>query len=202
MNISKNNLFQLSNITLFGFAALGLLLVHFGQDLSIQELFFLGSPVYIQLGIGFLYGAITALLAVALVNLKTMDSMTGVFIKMFSKLNVRLEDIVFYSFCAGFGEEMLFRAGLQPIFGIWPTALFFVAIHGYLNFKNWKMMLYGVLLVFISAGFGYLFNWYGIFTAIVAHMVFDIIMFYYLIFVRAKRMDTTASVSENEHLTE
>lgn len=192
MNISKKNLYQLSNITLFGFAALGLFLVHFGQDISIKELFFIGKPIYIQLGIGALYGALTALLAVCLVNFKTMDSMTGVFIKMFSNLNVRLEDIVFYSFCAGFGEELLFRAGLQPIFGIWPTAIFFVAIHGYLNPRNWKMLIYGLLLVFISAGFGYLFDWYGIFAAIIAHMIFDIIMFYYLIFIRAKKARSKA----------
>lgn len=191
MNISKKNLYQLSNLTLFGFSALGLMLVYFGQEKSAKELFFSGIPVHFQLLTGFGFGLSTAVIAVFLVNLKTMDSMTGVFRDMFNRLNIRLEDIVFYSFCAGFGEELLFRAGLQPILGIWPTAIFFVAIHGYLNPRNWKMLLYGVLLVFISAGFGYLFEWYGIYAAIVAHMVFDIVMFYYLIFVRKNDKPST-----------
>ncbi len=160
---------------------IGLLMVHFFQDISIRDMFFQGWAIHWQILIGIVYGVLTALVALALISRKKMRSVSAPFFEMFMKVDLELEDIVFYSFCAGFGEELLFRAGVQDFFGLWPTAIFFVAIHGYLNPKNWRIFIYGFLLVFVSAGFGYLYRDVGYFSAAIAHMVFDIGMFYYLI---------------------
>lgn len=83
--------------------------------------------------------------------------------------------------CAGVGEEILFRGAIQPHLGIWPTAILFIVLHGYLSFSNLALMLYGVLMVVVSAGLGYLFDNFGIHAAIVAHFLFDFFMFLYLI---------------------
>jgi len=156
-------------------------MVHYFQDLNIKELFFLGWGIHWQVLVGIGFGGFSALIALALVSRDKMKSISAPFFEMFMKVDLEISDIVFYSFCAGFGEELLFRAGIQHIFGIWPTAVFFVAIHGYLNPTNWRICIYGVLLVFVTAGFGYLYRDIGFFSAAIAHMVFDIVMFYYLI---------------------
>lgn len=166
---------------------LGLLMVYYFQDISIRDMFFQGWDLHRQVLVGVAYGAITALVALALVSRKKMQSVSAPFFEMFMSVDLQIADIVFYSFCAGFGEELLFRAGIQDFFGIWPTAVFFVAIHGYLNPKNWRIFIYGFLLVFVSAGFGYLYRDVGYFSAAISHMVFDIVMFYYLI----KKKDQT-----------
>jgi len=181
LELTKNQLYQLSNITLFVMGGIGLFIVSFFQEIGIREMLFEGYAIYWQVLIGIAYGLVTAGLALALVSRKGMESVSGVFHHLFSKLDLQTEDIVFYSFCAGFGEEFLFRAGIQPLLGLWPTAIIFVAIHGYLNPRNWRIFIYGFLLVFVSAGFGYLFEIVGIFSAAIAHMVFDIVMFRYLI---------------------
>jgi membrane protease YdiL (CAAX protease family) len=85
--------------------------------------------------------------------------------------------IVFYSFCASVGEEILFRGGIQPFIGIWPASLLFVFLHGYINPSNMNLTVYGVFLIIICAGFGYLFKFFGIGSCIMAHFVYDVFMF-------------------------
>ena len=81
------------------------------------------------------------------------------------------------SFAAGVGEEILFRGAIQPFIGVWPTAIGFVAIHGYLNPMNLKMSIYGILMVVVSAGIGYLFKYEGLYAAITAHFLIDLVLF-------------------------
>ena len=86
--------------------------------------------------------------------------------------------IIFISFCAGVGEEILFRGVLQPLIGIWITAVLFVAIHGYLNPVNWRISIYGIYLTLVIGIIGHLTDWLGLTTAIIAHMIIDVILFY------------------------
>ncbi|MBK7566807.1 MAG: CPBP family intramembrane metalloprotease [Bacteroidetes bacterium] len=48
--------------------------------------------------------------------------------------------MLFLSFCAGVGEELLFRGAIQPWLGIWLTALLFI-FYTDLNPKD-KPLLY------------------------------------------------------------
>ncbi len=69
---------------------------------------------------------------------------------------------------ASVGEEVLFRGALQPIFGLWPTAIFFALIH------NQYMLTPAVLTVLMAGlGFGWLRRRYNTTTAIVAHFLYD-----------------------------
>src|SRR5690606_14751744 len=81
------------------------------------------------------------------------------------------------SLCAGIGEELFFRAGIQPFLGIWWTAILFVFIHGYLDPRNWRISIYGLVMVGIIAWFGYRFETIGIVAAMIAHAAFDFILF-------------------------
>lgn len=93
-------------------------------------------------------------------------------------LKINLFDCIFLAFCAGFGEEMLFRAGIQPYLGPWITSILFVAIHGYLHPRKWNVTKYGLMvLVFILLiSFGK--EEFGLWFCISAHFGYDFILFY------------------------
>lgn len=100
--------------------------------------------------------------------------------KMIISSDIDIQLIFFISFCAGVGEEILFRGVIQPLAGIWITSILFVAIHGYLNPMNWRISIYGVFLTVSIALVGFLSNYLGLTSAIVSHMIIDIILFYKL----------------------
>ncbi len=91
--------------------------------------------------------------------------------------NLNYFNIILVSLCAGIGEEIFFRAALQPIIGIWPTAIIFVILHGYINPRNWRISIYGFFMIIIMLGIGYLYETVGLISVMVAHTVIDIILF-------------------------
>lgn len=105
---------------------------------------------------------------------------------MIKDLNLQWYHILFYSFCAGLGEEILFRGAIQAYIHIWPTAIIFVLLHGYVNPKDLKTSIYGVFLILVSAGFGYMMKYWGIYAAMSAHFIYDVIMFSYLKYYKGK----------------
>ena len=126
---------------------------------------------------GTVYGLITVFAAIMLVKQPNMEQINEFFGELIQRINPSFGQILFYSFCAGVGEEILFRGAIQPLLGIWPTAIIFVLLHGYINITQYSTTVYGVFLVFVAAGFGYLDNSFGILAPIVAHFVFDVVMF-------------------------
>ena len=112
--------------------------------------------------------------------MKFMKPVLDKYKNMIISSEIDLQLIFFISFCAGVGEEILFRGVIQPLIGVWITSLIFVAIHGYLNPTNWRISIYGIYLTLSIALIGYLSNWLGLCTAIAAHMIIDVILFYKL----------------------
>ena len=130
-----------------------------------------------QILIGLAYGFITATLAWQLIKTPILEGTRTFFANLIGKLNLRLIDIVFISFCAGAGEEILFRGAIQPYLGVWITAILFVALHGYINPFNWRISVYGVLMCLIIAGIGYMNDYVGLTSAIAAHFMIDVYLF-------------------------
>ena len=93
-------------------------------------------------------------------------------------MNLTYLDALFISFCAGFGEEILFRVGIQQYLGVVITSVFFVAIHGYLNPFNWRFSMYGLIvlpfILLLSYGYGY----FGLWFAISAHFSYDAVLLF------------------------
>ncbi len=190
IKLNKESLFQLSIFTLFGFSAIGFALIYWAQGVSPKIALSEGKTIYIQLLLGLLFGLVAALLGLVLIHLPFLKGVSTYFDELFSRLNLNINDIIFYSFCAGVGEEILFRAGFQPLFvigsqpivGIAITSIIFVLAHGYISLRNWKMTFYGFYLIVISIGLGILFYLWGILSAIAAHFFYDLLMFAYLLF--------------------
>jgi membrane protease YdiL (CAAX protease family) len=85
---------------------------------------------------------------------------------------------LWFSLCAGLGEEMLFRAALQPLLGIVLTSVIFTALHAKTGgFKTMNRMkaVYALLVFFISLLLGTVFIQIGLTAAITTHIVIDVI---------------------------
>ena len=163
-------------LTLFGFSLLGILSVELLQDVPFREVFFSGWNWLEQLGIGLAYGSICAGVAWWLIQRPFMRELSVVYAGMFKSLELSVQDVLFISLCAGVGEEILFRAGIQPFLGIWLTSVLFVAIHGYLDPRSWRMFLYGSVMTVMIAGVGWLFENVGLISAMTAHFIIDVIL--------------------------
>jgi len=73
---------------------------------------------------------------------------------------------------AAIGEEIAFRGALQPVFGLWPTALFFALVHIQYTLTPAALIIFGVAL-----GLGWLRRRYNTTTSIVAHFLYDFSLF-------------------------
>jgi hypothetical protein len=174
----KKRLFYLSWLTLGGMSAIGILLINYLQHRDVSDTL-TGGPknYYLQTVTGLFFGSLAALLGLAFINVKRFKNVRTFFEGLVGEINPSLLHIFFYSFCAGVGEEILFRAGVQPLIGIWPAAMLFVFLHGYLNPTNMNMTIYGTFLIIVSAGFGYLFKYFGLLSSVIAHIIYDIAIF-------------------------
>lgn len=178
--MNRKALFHLSIFTLFGFSIIAYILLHFNKEVNFWELIALSNISFKALSIGLGVGVAAAILGLLLLKVLPESKLNSMLDGVMQNLNPQWYHVLFYSFCAGVGEEILFRGAIQSYIQLWPTAIIFVAIHGYLNFKDKSMLIYGVFLIFISASFGYLHNYLGIYAAIMAHFIYDVIMFSYM----------------------
>jgi hypothetical protein len=167
--------------TLIGFPLLGaLVLFIFGKSL-LAIVFSSDTNIILQLGLGGFVGTFLGLGAKWVVTRPMLSDVAIRYSRLMQGLGLKTRQVYFLSFCAGFGEELLFRGAIQPLLGIWITAVLFVAIHGYLNPMNWRISIYGVYMTLAIAVLGYLTSWLGIFTACAAHMAIDVVLFNFLI---------------------
>jgi len=177
--MNRKTVYLLGWATLLGFGGGGLCLLYFVNDTCPLDLLASGKELYIQIPLGLLYGLLSALAVMFIMRHPVMAKEEERYKDMLGPMNLRWRDIIFLSFCAGFGEEMFFRAFLQPHMGIWLTSIIFVVLHGYLNPKR-PIFFYGLFLIFDIAGMGWLFDNIGPWTAITAHFLIDVILLAHL----------------------
>lgn len=163
--------------TLFFFGLGGILIIEIYHEKRFLEELFRGWRLDFQIMIGIFYGFLSSLICMLLINMKFFKAEKAYYSKLIANFELNNLNIILISLCAGIGEEIFFRAALQPMLGIWPTAVIFVVLHGYINPKNWKISIYGILMIFIMVGVGYIYRNIGLISVIVAHTVIDIVLF-------------------------
>ncbi|MBY5957963.1 CPBP family intramembrane metalloprotease [Membranicola marinus] len=171
---------KLSLLTLLLFGAGGYLVIEYAQDQDFLEVLESGRGINTQLMTGLIAGMLASVVAVGLISRRFFKEEMECYKGLIDQLNLRFLDIIFLSLCAGIGEELFFRGGIQPFLGIWWTSILFVLLHGYLNPKNWRISIYGMVMVGIIAGFGFLFRDIGLISAMTAHAVLDIVLLIYI----------------------
>jgi len=71
---------------------------------------------------------------------------------------------------AAVGEEIAYRGALQPVFGLWPTAIVFALTHAQYTLTPAWLIILGVAVVF-----GWLRQQYGTAAAMLAHFVYNFV---------------------------
>lgn len=177
----KKRLLWLALVTLIGFPVLGWVILLIFKDNSLSIMFRSSSPVWIQILTGTFLGFILGYGARFIVTRPFLFEVQKKYAGLIAGLRLNKWQIIFISLCAGFGEELLFRGAIQPLLGIWITAIIFVAIHGYLNPKDWRMSIYGIYMTLAIAALGYYTEYVGIAGACMAHAAIDYVLFRHLI---------------------
>lgn len=151
-----------------------------GQFIQWKEIFKPETILGINLGI------IYAFLTLLFMGAPVFNELPNRVEIMVRNMHLTVWDAIFLSICAGVGEELLFRAGLQFLLGPWITSIVFVAVHGYLNPLNWRVTLYGLIVLpfifLISFGYDHFGQWFSI----GAHFSYDLILFLTLVNPRKK----------------
>lgn len=178
----KSRLYAMGFATLLGFPIVGITLVGFIEsnpwDFEFNWLY--PENLIIQLGIGLAFGILAGFLAWFIVNHKSFLQIKMKYGVLIHSFRMSTWEILFISFCAGVGEEFLFRGIIQPYWGVWITAIFFVAIHGYLDPRDRKMMFYGMTMTIVIGILGYMKVYLGLIAPMAAHFAIDVVLLYKL----------------------
>jgi hypothetical protein len=164
-------------ITLLLFPAIAFLALNYFEDISyiaVLELEDILSP-YTLLGLEF--GLFYGLIIVAVSQFPIFQEMSSKQERPLKSLNLGWGDIIFMSLCAGFGEEILFRAGIQTWLGPWITSILFIAVHGYLNPTSLKKSIMGIVLFPFILALAFAYESLGLWFCVAAHFSYDLLMF-------------------------
>ena len=153
-------------ITLLLFPVPGFYLQYYFNDTSIIEFIALDDfrivPIVYGLQLGIVYG----FLAYLFMKAPFFEKVPVKINKLFRDMKLTDLDGLFQSLCAGIGEELLFRQGIQPFIGVILTSVLFVALHGYLNPFNLRFSVYGLIvlpfIILISYGLDSFGMWFCI----------------------------------------
>ena len=178
-NIYKIRLLGL--VTLLLFPIPGFYLLDFFQDTTWTEFLEVKNMYLVSIGFGLEFGFAYAFIAYLFMKAPFFDQLPNRVDRMMDQLPLTYADGIFLSICAGIGEELLFRAGIQPLIGPWITSVVFVALHGYLNPWNWKFSMYGLIVLPFIVVISFGFVRFGLWFSIAAHFAYDAVLFVMMI---------------------
>ena len=172
----------MAGMTIIGMPLIALVLDLFIDSFTLQERLLMGENIFLQLASGLAAGIIFGVTAKWIVKQPFLSEVNTRYSSMIEDLKLNSSEIVFISLCAGVGEEVLFRGALQPwacshfglFVGILIVSIGFVAVHGYLNPKNWRLSIYGIYMTIAIFALGFMAELIGLWSAVVAHTVIDI----------------------------
>lgn len=172
------SLWFLGITTLLGFPLLAWPVLYF-TDRTWEDVFYISLESTFSLPTFVSAGILFGLTVIWMTELPYFEESLSRYKSMLSNFKINRFYAFFLSFCAGFGEEVFFRGAIQPLLGIWATALFFVAIHGYFSFKNQKVNFFAIALVLFIGLLGWACQQYSLWHAIAGHFSYDLVLLMY-----------------------
>lgn len=168
--------------TLIGFPVLGITIIDLVEENPWNFEFNWLTPhgLILQIIAGLAFGLLAGYTAWWMINRPQLKSIKMKYGMLIHSLKLNVWEILFLSLSAGVGEEFLFRGVIQPYWGVWITAIFFVAIHGYLDPRDNKMMTYGLLMTIIIGVLGYMKIYVGLVAPMTSHFMIDVVLLYLL----------------------
>jgi membrane protease YdiL (CAAX protease family) len=178
--LKKTILMRLALATLIGMPLIAIVVDRFSDTVNLQ-LAVTGDGNYgMQLLWGILAGLGIAMGAHLLIASPMLKKVNTSYARLLGRFRLTFSEILLVSLCAGVGEEMLFRGAVQPFLGIPITSILFVAIHGYLNPRDWRLSIYGIFMTAGIAWLGYICQTRGLLSAIVGHTLIDVYLLLYM----------------------
>ena len=159
--------------TLLGFGGAGWFLIEAVQGRPLLDLVGGTRPLLLQLPVGMAYGLACGLAVRHLARRPFMSEVVARYAEIGRRL-ARPLDIVLLSVCAGVGEEIMARGAIQHWLGIVPTAVAFVAIHGYLDPRDRRVSLLGMAYLAGNVPLGFMADHWGLAAPMAAHAAFDV----------------------------
>ena len=117
----------------------------------------------------FMYVAALSAIWMALVSKETYEEQTKASDALAESVN-SLGLAFLLAATAAIGEEIAYRGALQPVFGLWPTAVVFTLTHAQYTLTPAWLIILGVALAF-----GWLRDHYGTGTSIMAHFLYNFV---------------------------
>ena len=187
--MSKTKLHLVGWITLIGFPIPAFLVLYYLEGWSLSDFLAFDDLNSIALGYGIELGIIYAFLATLILAAPIFKQVPLKMDELIRSMNLNYLDALFLSVCAGVGEELLFRVGVQYYLGPFFTSILFVAVHGYLNPFNWRMSLYGLVVLPLSFVLGYGYESFGLWFSIAVHFAYDATLFILFIWVDKSQLN-------------
>ena len=180
--LTKYTLFLMGLGTLAAFPLLAwliLLLVPSSFEISFKTMFQINKTDYLLIPIFLSIGICFGLFVIWLTELDYFEKSMSKYRNLLKGYNLTTFYVLFLSICAGVGEEIFFRGTIQPLIGIWLTAIFFVGIHGYFSIKNKRLNIFALFLTLFIVLIGWSAKEYSIWLAISAHFSYDLVLLFY-----------------------
>ncbi len=168
--------FLMGIATVLFFGVGGVLLMHHVQHRDVLALILGPADPFTQVLWGTGSGLLLGFAAWGMVAMRFMSPVRVKYAQMIGPLMAHRSDRLFISVCAGVGEELFFRGALQWWLGIPITAVLFVAIHGYLDPRNWRISVYGVFMTMAMMGLGWMAGHLGLLARMFAHTLIDVVL--------------------------
>ena len=168
-------------ITLLLFPLPAFLFRFYTDQVSLSEFLQVQNIQIVSIGLGLQFGVVYAFIAYLFMQAPFFDKVPTKIDRIIGELNLKVYQGIFLSLCAGIGEELLFRAGVQHYLGWWITAILFVALHGYLNPFNLRFSVYGLIVLPFILLISLAYFKFGLWFCIAAHFSYDAVLFTFMI---------------------
>lgn len=175
--LRKRSLYLLGLITLIVFPIPTFVVLYYFYDIQPLKILQFESFQIIPVGFGLQLGFIYGIFALLLMKSRIFDDLPVNIEQVVKRMRLSFLDALLLSLCAGIGEELLFRSGVQFFLDPVTTSIIFIAIHGYLNPLNWRMSIYGLIILPFVLLISYGFEYFGLWFAIAAHFMYDFVLF-------------------------
>ena len=167
-------------LTCLVFSLIALLIVFVAQDAPLSVL---SGPMRWseQLLFGLGLSALAAVGSYLSFRLTTQSEATRSTIAAYARLDLSGLNPLWISLAAAIGEELLFRAALQPLLGVWVTSILFLLTHMpvYQFRKLNKATLLQAASVFgVSVALGFIYQYVGLLAAMMVHTALDVVGLY------------------------
>ena len=167
-------------LTCIGFTLIACLIIVVAQD---EFLSVIRGPMGIatQLLCGLVLSALAAVVSYVSFRLTAKSEATANTITAYGRLDLSGLNPVWISLAAAIGEELLFRAALQPLLGVWITSLIFLLTHTPVyQFRrlNRATLVQAAGVFGASVVLGFIYQNVGLLAAMMVHTALDVVGLY------------------------